>query len=95
MVPGNAEEAAGIEVDEEQGEEEEPPHMLNGTAPCVWGSPRTPRPSFDLHSPLYSPLPAYTCLRLFTHVDSFVPPHFHTVCYISFSVYRTLDRLPG
>nr|XP_033494663.1 uncharacterized protein si:ch73-173p19.1 isoform X2 [Epinephelus lanceolatus] len=30
LVPGNAEEAAGIEVDEEQGEEEEPPNMLNG-----------------------------------------------------------------
>ncbi|XP_029313153.1 uncharacterized protein LOC115025249 [Cottoperca gobio] len=30
LVAGNAEEAAGIEVDEEQGEEEEPLHMLNG-----------------------------------------------------------------
>ncbi|XP_044031816.1 uncharacterized protein si:ch73-173p19.1 [Siniperca chuatsi] len=30
LVPGNAEEAAGIEVDEEQEGEEEPPHMLNG-----------------------------------------------------------------
>lgn len=30
LVPGNAEEAAGIEVDEEQGEEEEAPPMLNG-----------------------------------------------------------------
>ncbi|KAF1373161.1 hypothetical protein PFLUV_G00257440 [Perca fluviatilis] len=30
LVPGQAEEAAGIEVDEEQGEEEEPPYMLNG-----------------------------------------------------------------
>lgn len=30
LVPGNADEAAGIEVDEEQEEEEEPPHMLNG-----------------------------------------------------------------
>ncbi|XP_075936359.1 uncharacterized protein LOC142937369 [Anarhichas minor] len=30
MVTGNAEEAAGIEVDEEQGDEEDPPYMLNG-----------------------------------------------------------------
>ncbi|XP_068437996.1 uncharacterized protein si:ch73-173p19.1 [Clinocottus analis] len=30
MVSANAEEAVGIEVDEEQGEEEEPPYMLNG-----------------------------------------------------------------
>ncbi|XP_059182590.1 uncharacterized protein si:ch73-173p19.1 [Centropristis striata] len=30
LVPGNPEEAAGIEVDEEQGEEEEPPNLLNG-----------------------------------------------------------------
>uniref|UniRef100_A0A8C2ZJU0 Si:ch73-173p19.1 n=1 Tax=Cyclopterus lumpus TaxID=8103 RepID=A0A8C2ZJU0_CYCLU len=30
MVTGNAEEAVGIEIDEEQGEEEEPPYMLNG-----------------------------------------------------------------
>lgn len=30
LVPGNAEEAAGIEVDEEQEGEEEPPYMLNG-----------------------------------------------------------------
>lgn len=38
MVPG--EEAAGIEVDEEQREEEDPqeedpPYMLNGTGPCA------------------------------------------------------------
>ncbi|XP_018549197.1 uncharacterized protein si:ch73-173p19.1 [Lates calcarifer] len=30
LVPGNAEEAVGIEIDEEQEGEEEPPHMLNG-----------------------------------------------------------------
>ncbi|XP_074477765.1 uncharacterized protein LOC141759525 [Sebastes fasciatus] len=30
LVPGNAEDAVGIEVDEEQGEEEEPLDMLNG-----------------------------------------------------------------
>ncbi|XP_054478498.1 uncharacterized protein si:ch73-173p19.1 [Anoplopoma fimbria] len=30
LNPGEAEEAVGIEVDEEQGEEEEPPYMLNG-----------------------------------------------------------------
>ncbi|XP_034718110.1 uncharacterized protein si:ch73-173p19.1 [Etheostoma cragini] len=30
LVPGQAEGAPGIEVDEEQGEEEEPPYMLNG-----------------------------------------------------------------
>ncbi|XP_071340975.1 uncharacterized protein [Trachinotus anak] len=30
LVPGNVEEPGGIEVDEEQEAEEEPPHMLNG-----------------------------------------------------------------
>lgn len=40
-----AEEAVGIEVDEEQGEEEEPPYILNGTAPCLELLP-TPHPSF-------------------------------------------------
>lgn len=34
MVPGDAEDAAEIEDDEEQGEDE-PPHLLNGTAPFV------------------------------------------------------------
>ena len=75
MVPGNAEEAAGIEVDEEPEGEEEPAHMLNGTALCVWGSLQTPRPSLDLHSASSSPLtPPSTCLHFFTRVELFVLP---------------------
>lgn len=35
LVPGNAEEAAGIEIDEEQDAEEEPPNLLNGTVPSA------------------------------------------------------------
>lgn len=58
MVAGNADEAADVEVDEEQ--EEGPPHMLNGTA---LGYPRvlqTSHPSIDPHCacPPSSALPA-------------------------------------
>lgn len=42
LIPANAEDAVGIDVDEEQEGEEEPPLMLNGTAPCVWGCCRNP-----------------------------------------------------
>ena len=35
LVPGNAEDAAGIEMDEEQDAEEEPPNPLNGTVPSA------------------------------------------------------------
>lgn len=77
MVPGNADEAAGIEVDEEQ--EEEPPDMLNGTAHLYPGLLQTPHPSFDPHllaSPplLATTLPASICLHSFIHEELFLSP---------------------
>lgn len=65
MVAGNADEAADVEVDEEQ--EEGPPHVLNGTGyPRVL---RTRHPSIDPHCacPPSSTLPAYT--SPFVHVE--------------------------
>ena len=70
MVPGNAEEAAGIEVDEEPGEEEEPADMLNGTAPCVWGRRGHPVP--PLTYTFSPPLLPSSCLHMspFSHPRS-------------------------
>lgn len=74
MVPGDADEAAGIEVDEEQ--EEEPPPALNGTAHVYLGLLRTPRISFDPHllapPPLSTALSAFLGLMSFIHVEPFL-----------------------
>lgn len=73
MVPGDADEAAGIEVDEEQ--EEEPPPVLNGTAHVYLGLMRTLCMSFDPHllaSPLLSTaLSAFMGLISVIHVKPF------------------------
>lgn len=102
MVPGNVDEAANVEVDEEH--EEEPPNMLNGTAlGCLWFLQMC-HPSIDPHFafPPSSTLPA--SMSPFIHVELFFLPchkqmtlaffiQFHAVCCISFPLYRMFDRL--
>lgn len=109
LVPGNAEEAGGIEIDEEQDPEEEPPNLLNGTVPSAL-SGVTADTSFLLW-PTFSLQPH--CLHLFTCATenflfslvrnkwcsvslSTIGVTFiqpHTICYVSLWAYRTLDWL--